>query len=149
MTRFLESVELTNGFSFSLEAFLEQHCTSADMSGEKPIHATDVHFTTFKLYFKLFFPAVEGKKERVEEGGFRSLSNLAGSGKTTELAAFKLKSCSHPLCCKIRFLLFSEGCRPWKHPLLSRSTEPASSRSAGEGTISQPPLRTHMARVRN
>lgn len=82
----------------------------------------------------------------MEEGGFRSLSNLAGSRKTTEPAAFKLKSCSHPLCCKIRFPLFSEVCHPWKHPPLSRSAEPASCRSAGQGTISQPPLRTHMAR---
>lgn len=71
---------------------------------------------------------------------------MAGSRKTTELAAFKVKFCSHPLCCRIRFPLFSEGQRPWKHLWLSRSPEPASSSSAGQGITSQPPLSTQMAR---
>lgn len=33
-------------------------------------------------------------KEQMEGGGFRSGSDLAGSGKPTELAAFRLGSCS-------------------------------------------------------
>lgn len=57
-----------------------------------------------------------------------------------------MKFCSHPLCCRIRFPLFSEGQRPWKHLWLSRSPEPASSSSTGQGITSQPPLSTQMAR---
>lgn len=62
------------------------------------------------------------KKEQME-GRFRSWRYLAGSRKTTELAAFRVKSCLHPLCCKIRFPLFSEGQRPWKHLWLPRGCQ--------------------------
>lgn len=57
-----------------------------------------------------------------------------------------MKSCSHPLCCRIRFPLFSEGQRPWKNLCLSRSPEPASSSSSGQGITSQPSLSTQMAK---
>lgn len=53
-----------------------------------------------------------------------------------------------PACihCKIKFPLFSQSQRPWKHLWLSRRPEPASSSSAAQGTTSQPPRSTQPAR---
>lgn len=65
------------------------------------------------------------KKSEWKEEDSGSLSNLAGRRKTTELAALNLKSCLHLHCCKTTFPLCCAGQRPWQHPLLCRSTQPA------------------------
>lgn len=112
---FLEWLEWTN-YLLKLS-----WCTSTDSSRET--HSCNRHsFCHIATLLQIIFPAV-GMKEEQMEGGFRSWSHLAGSRKTTELAAFRMKSCLHPLCCKIRFPLFSKGQRPWKHLCLPRSPE--------------------------
>lgn len=98
---------------------------------------------TFKLYSKYSSLQLGWRKGKWKEG----------SGvKVTWQGAERQQSWQHskwsPACihCKIKFPLFSQSQRPWKHLWLSRRPEPASSSSAAQGTTSQPPRSTQPAR---
>lgn len=55
-----------------------------------------------------------------------------------ELAAFRVKSCLHPLCCKIRFLCFLKA-NALETSLPSQEPRAASSSPAAQGSTSEPP----------
>lgn len=101
------------------------------LSAEKPIQWMFQTFILPRLNSPNYLPCKLGwRKTKWKEGSGAEVIWQGGSRKTTELATFKLKSCLNPLCCKIRFPLFSQGQRPWKHLWLSRRPEPASPSSA-------------------
>lgn len=118
-------------------------CTSSDISREKPIHGTDIHSATFKLYSKSSSLQLGWRKGKWKEGsGVKVIWQGAERQQSWQHSKWS-PACIH---CKIKFPLFSQSQRPWKHLWLSRRPEPASSSSAAQGTTSQPPRSTQPAR---